>query len=71
VTVRTHLLVLFILALLIRLLAALPQQQPNYMDAAYSYMNALNLVQGRGFVEDFIWNYLGNPARPPHPTPLL
>jgi hypothetical protein len=40
------------------------------MDAAYSYMNALNLVQGRGFVEDFIWNYLGNPARPPHPSHL-
>jgi 4-amino-4-deoxy-L-arabinose transferase-like glycosyltransferase len=56
--------------LLIRLLAALPQQQPNYMDAAYSYVNALNLAAGRGFVEDFVWNYLDNPPLPPHPSHL-
>ena len=61
---------LFTLALLIRLLAALPQQQPNYMDAAYSYVNGLNLAAGRGFVEDFVWNYLGNPDPPPHPSHL-
>jgi hypothetical protein len=61
---------LFALALLIRLLAALPQQQPNYMDAAYSYVNALNLVEGRGFIEDFVWIYLDNPDPPPHPSHL-
>ena len=61
---------LFIIALLIRMLAALPQQQPNYMDAAYSYVNALNLVAGRGFVEDFVWNYLNAPPPPPHPSHL-
>ena len=59
---------LFLLALLVRLLAGLPQQQPNYMDAAYSYVNALNLAAGRGFVEDFVWNYLGQPEPPPHPS---
>lgn len=62
--------VLLALALAIRLLAALPQQQPNYMDAAYSYVNALNLAAGRGFVEDFVWNYLDRPAPPPHPSHL-
>jgi hypothetical protein len=51
-------------------MAAWPQQQPNYMDAAYSYVNALNLAAGRGFVEDFIWNYLGQPGLPPHPSHL-
>ena len=61
---------LFGLALLVRLLAALFQQQPNYMDAAYYYVNALNLAAGRGFVEDFVWNYLGNPAPPPQPSHL-
>jgi 4-amino-4-deoxy-L-arabinose transferase-like glycosyltransferase len=61
---------LFLLALAVRVLAALPQQQPNYMDAAYSYVNALNLAAGRGFVEDFVWNYLGNPSPPPHPSHL-
>ncbi len=64
------LLLLFLAALLIRWLAALPQQQPNYMDAAYYYVNALNLVEGRGFVEDFIWLYLDNPDSPPRPSHL-
>ena len=40
------------------------------MDAAYSYVNALNLATGRGFVEDFVWNYLGNPGPPPQPSHL-
>ena len=66
----SDLLTLLTLALLIRLLAAWPQQQPNYMDAAYSYVNALNLAAGRGFVEDFVWNYLGQPGLPPHPSHL-
>ena len=61
---------LFAMALVVRLCAAWPQQQPNYMDAAYSYVNAINLAAGRGFVEDFVWNYLGNPAPPPHPSHL-
>lgn len=68
--VRRDSLVLFLLALLVRLLAGLPQQQPNYMDAAYSYVNALNLAAGRGFVEDFVWNYLGQPGPPPQPSHL-
>jgi hypothetical protein len=69
-SIRVDLFTLFTLALLIRLLAALPQQQPNYMDAAYSYVNALNLAEGRGFVEDFVWIYLDDPAPPPHPSHL-
>jgi len=64
------LIVLFLAALLVRFLAAFPQQQPNYMDAAYYYVNALNLFQGRGFVEDFIWIYLDNPDSVPHPSHL-
>ncbi|MBE7468969.1 MAG: hypothetical protein DPW09_03305 [Anaerolineae bacterium] len=67
---RQDLLILFGLACLIRLLTAWPQQQPNYMDAAYSYVNALNLLAGRGFVEDFVWNYLGQPGPPPQPSHL-
>jgi 4-amino-4-deoxy-L-arabinose transferase-like glycosyltransferase len=52
----------------VRLLAAWPQTQPNYMDAAYYYVNGENLALGRGFVEDFVWNYLDHPAPPPHPS---
>src|SRR5262245_60455010 len=40
------------------------------MDATYSYVNALNLATGRGFVEDFVWNYLSNPGLPPQPSHL-
>ena len=64
------LILISILALFVRALVALPQQQPNYMDAAYSYVNALNLAGGRGFVEDFIWNYLDEPDRLPRPRHL-
>ncbi|NJN98044.1 MAG: hypothetical protein HC875_30170 [Anaerolineales bacterium] len=68
--IRYDLSIILILALFIRLLTAWPQQQPNYMDAAYSYVNALNLLAGRGFVEDFVWNYLGQPGLPPQPSHL-
>ena len=61
---------LFALALLIRLFTALFIHQPGYMDAAYSYDIALNLAQGRGFVEPFIWNYLDDPSGLPHPSHL-
>lgn len=67
---RKEILILFGLALLVRGLAAWPQQQPNYFDASYSYVNALNLAAGRGFVEDFIWNYLNKPGLPPQPSHL-
>lgn len=67
---RLDLLILLALALAVRFVAALPQQQPNYMDAAYYYVNGVNLVQGRGFVEDFVWNYLDAPGPPPRPSHL-
>jgi hypothetical protein len=61
---------LFLLALLVRLLTALPVHHPGYMDAAYSYDIALNLVRGQGFVEPFVWNYLDDPSGLPHPSHL-
>lgn len=62
------LLLLMLIALAVRGLAALPQQQPSYFDAIYYYVNGVNLAEGRGFVEDFIWNYLDQPDRPPQPS---
>ncbi len=61
---------LFCLSLIVRLLVILPIRQPGYMDAAYSYDIALNLAQGQGFVEPFLWNYLDNPSGLPHPSHL-
>lgn len=54
----------------IRFLASVPQQVPQTFDEAYNYINAVTLVEGRGFVEDFIWNYLEPPDDIPHPGNL-
>ncbi|PWH20277.1 MAG: hypothetical protein DDG58_02940, partial [Ardenticatenia bacterium] len=54
----------------VRGVVALPMQHPGYMDAAYSYDIALNLVRGNGLNEPFLWNYLDNPAGLPHPSHL-
>ncbi len=59
---------LFAVSLIVRLLLIITIQGPGYMDAAYSYDIALNLAQGQGFVEPFLWNYLDDPAGLPHPS---
>ena len=41
------------------------QPVPGYMDAEYYYANALQLVNGQGLQEPFIWNYLANPGSLP------
>ncbi len=64
------LLIVFLLALAVRVLTALPQEQPHYFDAYYYYHVAENLHLGRGFVEDFIWNYLEAPTTVTHPSNL-
>lgn len=45
-------------------------RQPGYMDAYYYYHIAKNLAEGRGFVEEFIWNYLYLPDAVIHPSNL-
>ncbi|MDH7474041.1 MAG: glycosyltransferase family 39 protein [Anaerolineae bacterium] len=64
------LLMLFILALLVRVFTALPLRIPGYMDAYYYYVGATSLYRGLGFNDPFIWNYLDNPAGIPHPSHL-
>ncbi|MEM7034527.1 MAG: glycosyltransferase family 39 protein [Chloroflexota bacterium] len=59
---------LFVISLIIRFLAALPQEHPYTMDEAYSYVNAVTLTAGDGFVEHFIWNYLNPPETLPQPS---
>lgn len=60
----------FLLALVARVLTALPLKQPGYFDAYYYYDVAENLYLGRGFVVDFIWNYLDTPPSVSHPSNL-
>jgi hypothetical protein len=43
---------------------------PGYMDAEYYYASAVELSEGRGFQEPFVWNYLDDAAALPHPSHL-
>lgn len=61
---------LFLFALVMRVLTALPVRQPGYMDAYYYYDGAESLYRGQGFSENFIWNYLDDPQGLPHPSHL-
>jgi len=60
-------LMIFCLALVVRLLAAWLLTGPPYMDAYYYTVGAWQLAEGYGFTEPFLWNYLDNPTGIPHP----
>jgi hypothetical protein len=38
------------------------------MDADYYFAGGIQLAQGRGFTEPYIWNYLSDPQGLPHPS---
>ncbi|HEX7619609.1 MAG TPA: hypothetical protein VF359_00240 [Anaerolineales bacterium] len=44
------------------------QPSPGYMDADYYYAGGLQLVNGHGFTESYLWNYLDDPSGLPHPS---
>jgi hypothetical protein len=67
---RRDLWLIFGLALLVRTAAALPQTQPNYMDAAYYLVGGQRLAQGYGFNDPYVWHYLDQPHALPHPSHL-
>ncbi|MBD2104606.1 hypothetical protein [Leptolyngbya sp. FACHB-261] len=55
-----------VVALLSRLMFVGLLHHPRHGDRAFYYTVAENLVDGRGFEVDYIWNYLSNPERLPH-----
>ncbi|MDR3574763.1 MAG: hypothetical protein P4L50_12935 [Anaerolineaceae bacterium] len=59
---------LFLAGFVVNLTAAFLQPVPGYMDADYYYSGGLQLANGKGFNEPFIWNYLDNPQAIPHPS---
>ena len=61
-------LLLYLYALMFLLAVAIFQTQPGYMDAEYYYANGLQLAQGKGLSEPFLWNYLDDPQELPHPA---
>lgn len=65
---RRDLLILFVLGLAAPLLIAQFQSLPGYMDADYYFGGGLQLAQGRGFTEPYLWNYLADPRGLPTPS---
>lgn len=66
-TKRTYLFI-FLLSLLFAIGIAAFQHSPGYMDADYYFATGLQLAEGKGFTEPFLWNYLDDPAGLPHPS---
>jgi hypothetical protein len=64
---RRDLLVLFLLSLVVRLATAAFISRAGYMDPAYYAAGAVNLAEGGGLDEPYIWNYLGEPEEIPQP----
>lgn len=60
--------ILFLLGLLINGIVASFQHLPGYIDADYYFVGGMRLVQGKGFAEPFLWNYIDDPAGLPHPA---
>src|SRR5512133_2428429 len=44
------------------------QSLPGYMDADYYFSGGVQLANGHGFTEPYLWNYLDNPSGLPHPS---
>ena len=59
---------LFVLALAVTLGIASLQDFPGYLDSDYYFVGGLQLVEGKGFSEPFLWNYLDDPVGLPHPS---
>jgi len=59
---------LFVLGLAVALGIASLQDLPGYLDSDYYFVGGLQLVEGKGFTEPFLWNYLDDPAGLPHPS---
>lgn len=45
-------------------------QQPGYTDSFYHYNAAVRLVEGDGFVDDYLWTYIGTSESLPAPSHL-
>jgi hypothetical protein len=59
---------LLIVTLVMDVILVSMQPVPGYMDASYYYATGIQLAEGNGFSEPFLWNYLDNPQSIPHPS---
>ena len=63
-----HYLILFLVGLAVPIAVSRYQNLPGYMDADYYFAGGIQLAQGKGFTEPYIWNYLSDPQRLPNPS---
>ncbi len=56
------------LALGLAALVAHFQFFPGYLDSDYYFAGGVQLADGKGFVEPYLWNYLDDPQGLPHPS---
>ena len=63
-----HYAILFFIGLLVPLAVSRFQTLPGYMDADYYFAGGIQLANGKGFSEPYLWNYLDNPVGLPHPS---
>jgi hypothetical protein len=63
-----HYTILFLLGWLIPFAVSRFQSLPGYMDADYYFAGGVQLAEGHGFTEPYLWNYLADPEGLPHPS---
>lgn len=56
---RSFLLFSLIALLLASFIVRFFSQQPGYTDAFYHYNAAVHIAEGRGFIDEYLWTYLG------------
>ncbi len=56
------------LGLGLALVVAQFQPFPGYLDSDYYFAGGMQLAQGKGFSEPYLWNYLDDPQGLPHPS---
>ncbi len=64
---RTYIL-LFVSGLILPIFIAQFQPIPGYLDSDYYFAGGIQLVNGNGFTEPYLWNYLDGATSLPHPS---
>ena len=59
---------LMVLALIVSVLISYFQPFPGYMDADYYFAGGVQLAEGKGFTEPYMWNYFDPSNNLPHPS---
>src|ERR1044071_5600910 len=63
-----HYAILFGIGLIVPFTVSRFQSLPGYMDADYYFSGGVQLAEGHGFTEPYLWNYLDDPVSLPHPS---